>query len=122
MDDLRALTRELVALRKKPTTPERWKTYPQLLQAFAEAVQACTDVATLRDVIAIDSGYYLLAGYRQQVLERWLSLERSAEALRLYALQLMLFGDVDAWGAANTDVEARVAALEAEADALERGG
>lgn len=114
---LQDLTRELIALRKKPSTPERWKAYPQLLQDFVGAVADCEEVATLREVIALDSGYYLLAGYRQKVLEKWLALDRSAEALRLYAMQLMLFGDVDDWGNAETALEERIESLEREADA-----
>jgi hypothetical protein len=110
------IAKELIALRKKPSTEERFKAYPSLLQAFMQALEACDDVDTLKAVIALDTGYYLLAGYRQKVLEKWLSLERSPQALRLYAHQLMLFGDVDDFGAANTDVEARVEALEREAD------
>jgi hypothetical protein len=116
---LQLLASELIALRRKPATEERYKAYPRLLQAFAEAVEACNDVVALRAVIALDSGYYLLAGYRQRVLEKWLALERTPEVLRLYANQLMLFGDVDVFGAANTDVGARIDALEAEALALE---
>jgi hypothetical protein len=116
---LQLLASELIALRRKPSTEERYKAYPRLLQAFAEALDDCNDVETLRAVIALDSGYYLLAGYRQRVLEKWLALERTPEALRLYANQLMLFGDVDLYGAANTDVDERVDALEAEARALE---
>ena len=34
--------------------------------------------------------------------------------------QLNLFGDVDAFGDADTDIDDRVLALEAEADALEK--
>lgn len=119
--DPRELTRALVRLRQRPSTEAQFKQYPALLQAFQQAVATCQDVTILREVIALDSGYYLLAGYRQQTLERWLALERSAQVLRLYAMQLMLFGDVNEWGEADTDVDARVAALEAEADALEAG-
>lgn len=117
---LQDLTRELILLRKRPTTEERFKSYPRLLQQFKEALDACNDPAVLREVIELDSGYYLLAGYRQRVLEKWLSFERTPEVLRLYARQLLMFGDVDDFGAANTDVDARVDALEAEADELER--
>lgn len=113
------ITRELVRIRQKPTTQERFKQYPALLQTFREQVAACEDVAVLREVVALDSNYYLLAGYRQQVLERWLELDRTPEVLRLYAMQLMLFGDVDEFGEENLDVDERVAALNAEADKLE---
>lgn len=113
------ITRELVRIRQKPTTQKRFKQYPALLQRFREQVAACDDVAVLREVIALDSNYYLLAGYRQQVLERWLELERTPEVLRLYAMQLMLFGDVDEFGEENLDVDARVTALNAEADRLD---
>jgi hypothetical protein len=116
------ITRELIALRKKPSTQERYKSYPSLLQQFSEQLASCEDVAILRQVIALDSGYYLLAGYRQQVLEKWLSYSRTAEVLRLYALQLMLFGEVDDVGNANTDVDERVAQLESEAEQLENVG
>jgi hypothetical protein len=118
-DDLLAITRELILIRQKPTTQERYKAYPALLQRFNEQLAICTDVAILRGIIALDDGYYLLAGYRQRVLELWLALERTPEALRLYALQLLLFGDVDEFGAANTDVDERVTALEQEAAVLE---
>ena len=74
----------------------------------------------LRAILSADQGYYLLAGYRQHVIEKWLTLERSAEALRTYAMQLELFGDVDEFGEADTNVDARIAALEAEADELDR--
>lgn len=118
-DTLIDITRELIALRKKPSTEARFKAYPALLLRFKELVDVCDDIATLREVITLDSGYYLLAGYRQQVLERWLSLGRTPENLRLYAHQLMLFGDVDEWGEANLGVDERVEALHREADALE---
>jgi hypothetical protein len=116
---LPALTRDLIALRQKPSTEERFKSYPAMLQRFQELLSACDDVAILREVIALDNGYYLLAGYRQQVLEKWLTFERTSEVLRLYAMQLFLFGDVDEIGQANTDVEARIEALEQEADTLD---
>ena len=118
-DTLPALTRDLIALRQKPSTEERFKAYPAMLQRFQELLAVCDDAAILREVISLDNGYYLLAGYRQQVLEKWLTLERTAEVLRLYAMQLILFGDVDEIGRANTDVEARIEALEHEADELE---
>jgi hypothetical protein len=114
------LTKELILLRKKPTTEERFKSYPRLLQAFKEALDACDDPAVLREVIRLDAGYYLLAGYRQRVLEKWLARERTPEVLRLYARQLLMFGDVDEFGQARTDVDSLVDALEAEADALEQ--
>lgn len=115
------LTRDLVELRKKPTTQTRFKQYPALLADFDTVLAECDDVAVLRQVINLDSGYYLLAGYRQRVLEKWLSLERTPDVLRLYAMQLMLFGDVDAYGEADTNIDERVAQLEAEADALASG-
>lgn len=118
-DNLPDLTRALVTLRKKPTTQERFKSYPSMLQRFKELVEVCDDVAILREVIRLDEGYYLLAGYRQQVIERWLNIERTSENVRLYAMQLMLFGDVDEWGESDLDIDARVDALHAEADALE---
>jgi len=119
-DDLLSVAQQLIDLRKKPTTQARFKAYPALLARFDALLTGCDDVAQLQAVIALDSGYYLLAGYRQRVLEKWLSLERTPQVLRLYALQLMLFGDVDAYGEADTDVESRVAQLEAEADALDQ--
>lgn len=119
-DSLPALTRDLIALRQKPSTEERFKAYPAMLQQFNDLLAVCEDTAILREVIHLDNGYYLLAGYRQQVLEKWLSLERTAEVLRLYAMQLFLFGDVDAFGRANTEVEARIEALEREADELDK--
>ncbi len=114
------ITRELIALRKKPGTEERFKSYPRLLQGFTEGLEACEDVTTLREVIALDSGYFLLAGFRQNVLKKWMRLDRSAEVLRLYAMQLMLFGDVDDFGAADTNTDAQVTALEEEAERLEK--
>lgn len=117
---LPALTRELVAIRRKPGTEDRFKSYPRLLQDFAAQLEICREVTVLREVIALDSGYYLLAGYRQKVLERWLSIERTPEALRLYANQLMLFGNVDDFGEANLDTDALVDQLNAEADTLQR--
>ena len=115
-DSLADLTRELIAIRRRPTTQQRYKSYPQLLARFAALVDGCDDVAQLRQVIALDSGYFLLAGYRQAVLQRWLMMDRSSEVLRLYAHQLLLFGDVDAFGEAETDVTDRVEALLREAD------
>lgn len=114
------LTRELVSIRQKPTTQERFKAYPAMLQQFNDLLAACTDPLILRRVIELDNGYYLLANYRQKVLEKWLAYERTAEVLRLYAMQLLLFGDVDEYGEADTDVDERVAALEQEAEMLER--
>ena len=119
-NSLPALTRDLIALRQKPSTEERFKSYPAMLQRFSDLLAVCEDVAILREVISLDNGYYLLAGYRQQILEKWLTFERTAEVLRLYAMQLFLFGDVDQMGQANTDVEARVEALEREADDLDK--
>ncbi len=113
------IAKDLIIIRKKPTTEARYKSYPSLLQGFIEHLQACEDVTVLREVIALDTGYYLLAGYRQKVLEKWLTLERTSEALRLYATQLMLFGDTDDFGSANNEVDERVEALEKEADALD---
>ena len=118
-DTLPALTRDLIALRQKPSTEERFKAYPAMLQRFQELLAVCDDAAILREVISLDNGYYLLAGYRQQVLEKWLTFERTSEVLKLYAMQLFLFGDVDEIGQANTDVEARIEALEQEADRLD---
>lgn len=118
-ETLPEITSELVAIRKKPTTEERFKSYPALLQRFTELVAVCDDAGTLRTVITLDDGYYLLAGYRQRVLERWLSLERTPEVLRQYALQLMLFGDVDEFGNEDLDVDDRVNALNDEAEQLE---
>jgi len=119
-NSLPALTRDLIALRQKPSTEERFKSYPAMLQRFSDLLAVCEDVAILREVISLDNGYYLLAGYRQQILEKWLIFERTAEVLRLYAMQLFLFGDVDQMGQANTDVESRVEALEHEADELDK--
>lgn len=115
------LTRELIAIRRKPGTQERFKSYPGVLAAFSAALAAHPPREVLREVITADSSYYLPAGYRQQVLEQWLAQERTPEVLRLYASQLMLFGDVDEVGEANTDTDARVEALEAEAARLEQG-
>ncbi|MCB9458561.1 MAG: hypothetical protein H6670_02845 [Anaerolineaceae bacterium] len=119
-DSLLNITRELIALRKKPSTQVRFKQYPALMQQFSDLVDQCDDVATLRQIIELDSGYHLLAWYRQKTIEKWLSLERTPNVLRLYAMQLNLFGDVDAFGDADTDIDDRVLALEAEADALEK--
>lgn len=117
--DLLSTAVALMNLRKKPTTQERYQQYPALLQRFNEQLAQCSDPALLKQVIDEDDGYFLLAGYRQRVIEKLLQFERTAEHLRLYRMQLMLFGDVDEWGEANTDVEDRLAALESEADALD---
>jgi hypothetical protein len=119
-ESLIEITQELILLRKKPTTQERWKSYPSLLQAFKEKLEECEDVATLKEVLKLDSGYFLLAGYRQQLIEKLLSMERSPALLRAYALQLQLFGDVDEIGAANLNVDEKVQALYEEADTLEK--
>lgn len=118
-DTLPELTQELIALRKKPTTQERFKAYPQMLQRFNELVAACDDPDPLDKVLTLDSGYYLPAGYRQQVIEKLLDIERTPERLRAYALQLELFGDVDEYGEADTDIDERIDALHAEADRLD---
>jgi hypothetical protein len=119
-DNLPDLTRELMSLRKKPTTEERFKAYPQMLQRFNDLVKAADDPAPLKQVLEIDTGYYLPAGYRQQVIEKLLSMERTPQMLRAYALQLELFGDVDEYGEANIQMDARIDALHAEADRLEQ--
>lgn len=118
-DNLLDVTRELVSIRQKPTTQERFKAYPALLQRFDDLLAICADPLILRGVIELDNGYYLLAGYRQRVLEKWLAVERTPEVLRLYAMQLLLFGDVDEFGEADTEVDARVTALEQAAAELE---
>lgn len=120
MSELLDLTRDLIAIRKKPTTQERFKQYPQMLARFRELVDSGEDIMVLRQVIELDSGYYLLAGDRQLVLEKWLGLDRSPTVLRAYALQLELFGDVDAFGEANLDIDAEVDALYREADQLDQ--
>lgn len=113
------LTKTLVNLRKKPTTQERFKSYPAMLQKFNELLIACDDATILKEVLRLDSGYYLLAGYRQQVIEKLLEIERTAPILRTYAMQLELFGDVDEYGEADLDIDARVEALYAEAYQLD---
>lgn len=120
-DTLPDLTRALVELRKKPTTQARFRAYPQMLQRFAQLVESCDDPAILREVLRLDDGYYLLAGYRQQVIERLLTMQRTPDALRTYAMQLELFGDVDEYGEADTDIDERIEALHAEADRMEQG-
>ncbi|MDQ7027824.1 MAG: hypothetical protein Q9P44_19960 [Anaerolineae bacterium] len=119
-DNLPDLTRELVNLRKKPTTQERFKSYPAMLQRFNDLLDDCEDADTLKEVLRLDTGYYLLAGYRQRVLEKLLSIERSAETVNLYAMQLELFGDINEYGEANTDIDERVEALYAEAEQLKK--
>jgi hypothetical protein len=114
------ITQELILLRKKPTTQERWKSYPSLLQGFKEFLEVCEDAAVLKEVLKLDSGYFLLAGYRQSVIEKLLTIERSPALLRAYAMQLELFGDVDDYGAANLEVEDKVQALHDEADEIEK--
>ncbi len=118
-DNLIDLTKELISLRKKPTTEERFKSYPAMLQKFDELLTVCEDITVLKQVLNLDSGYFLLAGYRQRVIETLLRLEPSAGMLRTYAMQLELFGDVDEYGEANLDVDDRVEELYAEADRLE---
>ena len=117
-DDLLELTRLLIDVRKRPGTEARYKAYPAMLQRFRDLLASCDDPAVLRQVIALDSGYYLLAAYRQQVLEKLLAQQRSADVLRAYALQLELFGDVDEFGEANTNVDDKIEALLREADEL----
>lgn len=118
MNELVALTNDLIAIRKKPTTQDRFKQYPQMLARFREIVQDCDDATLLKEVIKLDSGYYLLAGDRQMVLEKLLTMERTPAMLRTYAMQLELFGDVDDFGEANLETDARVQALYDEADTL----
>lgn len=117
-DTLPEITHALVALRKKPGTQAQFKQYPQLLGRFNELLAQCADAETLKATLRADSGYFLPANYRQRVLETLLTLERTPPLLRAYAMQLELFGDVDALGEADLDVDERVAALYAEADAL----
>lgn len=118
MSDLINLTRDLISIRKKPTTQDRFKQYPQLLASFRKHVLACDDATALKQVIKLDSGYYLLAGDRQLVLETLLKLDRTASILRAYAMQLELFGDVNEFGEADLEIDARVQALYDEADQL----
>lgn len=119
MSELLDLTNDLISLRKKPTTQDRFKQYPQMLFRFRELVEACTDTAILKQVVKQDSGYYLLAGDRQLVLEKLLSMERTPAHLRAYAMQLELFGDVNEFGEADLEIDARVQDLYDEADARE---
>lgn len=118
MSELIEVTTQLVEMRKKPGTQERFKSYPALLKRFQELIADCEEPALLEQVIALDSGYFLLAGYRQQTLERLLMLSRTPQNLRAYALQLELFGDVDNFGEADLEIDERVAALYREADQL----
>jgi hypothetical protein len=119
MNDLIDLTNNLIAIRKKPTTQDRFKQYPQMLARFRDLVHRCEDIELLKQVIKLDSGYYLLAGDRQMVLEKLLDMERTPALLRTYAMQLELFGDVDDFGEANLEVDARVQALYDEADTID---
>lgn len=119
MSDLIDLTRDLIAIRKKPTTQDRFKQYPQMLSRFRDMIQSSNDVELLKQVIRLDSGYFLLAGDRQLVLEQLLTLDRTSDALRAYAMQLELFGDVDEFGQADLDIDARIQALYDEADSLD---
>ncbi|MEM9952054.1 MAG: hypothetical protein AAF846_10660 [Chloroflexota bacterium] len=118
-NNLPDLTRDLIALRKKPTTQERFKSYPAMLQRFNELLDVCDDEATLHEVLKLDTGYFLLAGYRQRVIEKLLEIDRTPEMLRTYAMQLELFGDVDEYGEANLDIDEQVNELYAEADKLD---
>lgn len=113
------ITQQLVELRKKPGTQERFKSYPQLLQRFNELLESSDDPELLKNVLRADSGYFLPANYRQRVLEKLLTLERTSTLIRAYAMQLELFGDVDEFGEADLDVDAIVEALYAEAASLE---
>lgn len=115
---LQEVTKELIILRKKPSTQERFKSYPALLQRFNDLLGTCDNPDTLKAVLELDSGYFLLAGYRQRVIEKLLAIQRTAEILRLYAMQLMLFGDTDDFGEADLDIDARVDALHKEADEM----
>jgi len=121
MSELIDLTNDLIAIRKKPTTQDKFKQYPQMLLRFRELVNDCDDADLLKQVVQLDSGYYLLAGDRQQVIEKLLEIERTADILRTYAMQLELFGDVDDFGEANLEVDAQVQALYDEAEKLENG-
>lgn len=119
MTHLLDLTKDLIAIRKKPTTQEKFKQYPQMLLNFRDSVNTCEDSGLLKQVIQLDSGYYLLAGDRQLVIEKLLEMERTPAILRTYAMQLELFGDVDEFGEADLEIDARVQALYDEADQLE---
>lgn len=118
-NNLPDLTRDLISLRKKPTTQDRFKSYPAMLQRFNELLAVCEDVDTLREVLKLDAGYFLLAGFRQRVIEKLLEIERTPAMIRTYAMQLELFGEVDEYGEANLDIDDKVDALYAEADALD---
>ncbi|GAB5493023.1 MAG: hypothetical protein Phog2KO_32380 [Phototrophicaceae bacterium] len=118
-DNLVDLTKELISLRKKPTTAERFKSYPAMLQKFNDLLTACEDEAILRQVLKLDSGYFLLAGYRQRVIEKLLMFNRTPAMIRTYAMQLELFGDVDEYGEANLDIDEHVEELYAEADKMD---
>lgn len=120
-DTLPGLTRALIKLRKKPGTQEQYKQYPQLLQRFNELLSLCDDPETLKDVLRVDTGYFLPPSYRQRLIEKLLTMQRTPQLIRVYALQLELFGDVDEFGNEDLDIDERVSALHAQADALESG-
>jgi len=117
-DNLPDITRELISIKKKPTTQERFQSYPALLQQFSNLLDQCSDEKVLRAVLDLDTGYFLPAGIRQHVIERLLSFKRSPDRLREYAMQLTLFGDVDEYGTADTNIDERVEAIYQEADQL----
>ena len=118
--DLIELTERLILIRKKPTTPENFQQYPNLLQEFRDAVASCKDPEMLRTVLKVDRGYFLPASDRQRTIERLLKIGgRNPESIRMYAKQLELFGDVDEFGSENFEVEKRIAKLYKEADKLE---
>lgn len=113
------ITQQLVALRQKPGTQDRFKSYPKLLQGFNDLLAACIEPEVLKDTLRADNGYFLPANYRQRVLEKLLTLERTPNLIRAYAMQLELFGNVDEFGEADLDIDTTVEKLYAEADSLE---
>lgn len=114
------LTQAIMQLRKKPGTQAQYKRYPLLLQQFNVLLEQCDEAKTLKDVLRIDTGYFLPPNYRQRLIEKLLTMERTPQLLRLYAMQLELFGDVDEFGNEDLNIDARVESLHAEADALDQ--
>ena len=68
---------------------------------------------TLKQVIKLDSGFWLIASIRQQILERLLDLgETTPFVLQNYRMQLDMYGYLNEDGRIEYENEERIAAIE----------
>lgn len=105
-------------MRKHPLKANAAARYPAAAQAFTEAVAACDDPETLREVLRLDTGHVLPTVAKQGVYEKLLAVPaaRTPALLQAFAMHLEMFGYVNALGVRQDDTVARIEALLAEAE------